>query len=123
MSHANGMTLRAVIHPDGGIYRFELSEYGGGGTMTLRVQRVGSTLFWVLEGTGYKRTMLFRLADGGTWDSTDMDELGLEALALLRKGGLAERDAFWREHIESETGQALPIILPGPYKNSLWASD
>ena len=113
MSRANNMMLRAVIGVDGNIAEFELSRYSGGGSFRLRLHQLEGWWYWVLEGNGYDRTLLFSMADSGLWDSSDLDELGMEALKLCRsENGLEERDARLRGQVESRTGQTLPSVLP-----------
>jgi hypothetical protein len=113
MSHENNMILRAVIGAGGNISEFELSNYSGGGSFRLRLQLVKGHWYWVLEGSGYDRTLLYSIADDGLWDSSDLDELGMEALKLCRSGNeLEERDARMRARIEADTGEILPLILP-----------
>jgi hypothetical protein len=113
MSRENNMKLRAVIGGAGNIAEFELSNYSGGGSFRLRLHELEGSWYWVLEGNGYDRTLLFRWADNGSWDSSDLDEIGMEALNLYRTGNdLEELDARLREQIESRTGVTLPSVLP-----------
>jgi hypothetical protein len=120
MSRENNMMLRAVIGVTGSISEFDLSNYSGGGNFRLRLQPLNGYLYWVLEGNGYDRTLLYSMAHDGSWDSSDLDELGMEVLKLHRAGtDLEGRDARLRARIEARTGEILPLILPRVYESAL----
>jgi hypothetical protein len=118
MSRLNNFSIRAVIREDGSISGFRLSNYSGGGSFMLRIQRLeDSFYYWVLEGiegSGINKTMIFTLAERRWGDSHDLDELAAQALTLWREDRLEERDKFWRQNIESKIGETLPRNLPAP---------
>ena len=96
MSYSNNMMLRAKVNEDGSIAGFELGNYSGGSVFDLRLVRVVSDDFYrVVEGNGYRGTLLMKRArvSHHHWTSHDLDELGLEILTLWRENGLEERDA------------------------------
>ena len=112
MARTNNMKIRTVIGDDGTIVGFDLSNYSGGGNFLLRLHRLGEDWYWVLEGNGYRGTLLMSLADTGL-DDSDLDELGMAALKLCRtENGLEERDALLRRRFEARTGETLPRKLP-----------
>jgi hypothetical protein len=120
MSRENNMKLRAVIGAGGRISEFELSNYSGGGSFRLRLQPLNGFWYWVLEGNGYDRSLLYALADERWWDSSDLDELGMDALKMHRSGNVLEEwDARLRAMIEADTGEILPRILPRVNESAL----
>jgi hypothetical protein len=120
MSYSNNMMLRAKVNDDGSIAGFELGNYSGGSMFDLRLHRVASDHFyWVVEGNGYRGTLVVKPARLSLryWTSQDFDELGLEILTLWRVNALEERDARMREQIKMFLGQELPFRLT---KTSEW---
>lgn len=113
MARDNNMAIRAIIGNDGSVSGFDLSNYSGGGSIILRLQKLGDgTAYWVVDDQLGYRTFFIQLAHARGRDENDLDELGLQVLKLVGKdNGLEERDARVRASIESRTGESLPSRL------------
>jgi hypothetical protein len=115
MSHSNNMMLRAKVNDDGSIAGFELGNYSGGSMFDLMLHRLASGQFyWVIEGNGYRGTLVVKPAFLGDryWTSHDLDEVGSEILTLWWENGLEERDARMRGQIKTIWGEELPFLVP-----------
>lgn len=112
----NNMMFRAKIASDGTIEGFVLSNYSGGSSHMMRLHRAPDRqLYWVVEAAEGipDRTLIFEWATAGSWDRSDLVQLGREILSLVRvEGSLEERDARLRQEIKERTGQEMPLLLP-----------
>jgi hypothetical protein len=115
------MILRARPDANGMASTFVLSNYSGGGFFELRIHRVDDHFsYWVVEGDGLANSLLCAPVIVQGWDITDLDELGLEVLRLIRTDdGLEKRDVELRGSYERMTGRELPAKLDRPAELAL----